>query len=118
MLLVTTPIHEISTELGPGGVLRVRLAGDFDMSVAAELSDALVHAARAPGVRRVLVDLRHTEFLDSHGIAGLLAGFEAANRAGRGFGVINARGMVRQVLEITGLAEVFGDEQEPWTATG
>ncbi|MFI7542130.1 STAS domain-containing protein [Actinoplanes sp. NPDC049599] len=104
---MTTPIHEISTELGPGGVLTVCLAGDFDMSVAGELSDALVRAARAPGVHRVVVDLRHTAFLDSHGIAGLLAGFEAARREGRGFRVTNAAGMVRQVLEITGLAEVF-----------
>jgi anti-sigma B factor antagonist len=118
MLLVTTPIHDISSELGPGGVLQVRLAGDFDMSVATELSDALVRAARAPGVRRVLVDLRQTDFLDSHGIAGLLAGYEAAGRAGRGFGVTNARGVVRQVLEITGLTEVFGAEREPRSATG
>ena len=90
-----------------GGVLRVCLAGDFDMSVATELSDALVRAARAPGVRRWVVDLHRTVFLDSHGIAALLAGFEAASRAGRGFTVTNAHGMVLQVLEITGLAEVF-----------
>ncbi|WP_344936475.1 STAS domain-containing protein [Actinoplanes nipponensis] len=107
MLLVTTPIHEISTRPVAGGVLEVGLAGDFDMSVAAELSDALVRAARAPGVRRVVVDLRHTAFLDSHGIAGLLAGFEAAAQAGRQFSVTNAAGMVRQVLDITGLAEVL-----------
>ena len=107
MLVVTTPIHEISTRTTPGGVLHVCLAGDFDMSVAAELSDALVRAARAPGVRELMVDLRRTEFLDSHGIAGLLAGYEAARRAGRRFGVTNAEGMVRQVLEITGLAEVL-----------
>jgi anti-anti-sigma factor len=119
MLLVTIPIHEISTEPGPGGVLTVCLAGDFDMSVAAELSDALVDAARAPGVHRVVVDLRHTAFLDSHGIAALLAGYEEAGRAGRGFGVRNATGMVRQVLEITGLAEVFADrQQQPGAATG
>ena len=118
MLLVTTPIHEISTELGPDGVLRVRLAGDFDMSVAADLSDALVRAARAPGVQRVVADLRHTAFLDSHGIAGLLGGYEAAAAAGRSFTVTNARGMVRQVLEITGLAEVFQDQREAGSVPG
>src|SRR4051812_18571489 len=107
MRVVTTPIHEINTRTTPDGVLHVCLAGDFDMSVAAELSDALVRAARAPGVREVLVDLRRTQFLDSHGIAGLLAGYEAAQRAGRRLGVTNAEGMVRQVLEITGLAEVL-----------
>jgi anti-anti-sigma factor len=107
MLLVTTPIHEISTRLTPGGVVHVDLAGDFDMSVAPQLTDALVRAAGTPGGQRVVVDLRHTDFLDSHGIAGLLAGHKAAMLAGRGFSVTNAAGMVRQVLEITGLAEVF-----------
>jgi anti-anti-sigma factor len=94
----------------------VGLAGDFDMSVAAELTDALVDAARTPGVDHVVVDLRETEFLDSHGVAGLLAGFEAAAAAGRRFGVTNAQGMVRQVLEITGLAEVLADERQPGPA--
>jgi anti-anti-sigma factor len=59
-----------------------------------------------------VVDLQRTEFLDSHGIAGLLAGFEAATSAGRRFSVINAKGVVRQVLEITGLAELFADRQD------
>lgn len=116
MLVVTTPIHEIRTRTAPGGVLHVCLAGDFDMSVAAELSDALVSAARTPGVERVVVDLRRTEFLDSHGIAGLLAGFDAAALAGRHFTVTNATGMVRQVLEITGLAEVFLQDWEAGAA--
>jgi anti-anti-sigma factor len=117
MLVVTTPIHRISTERTDGGVLHVSLAGDFDMSVAAELTGALVRAARTRGVDRVVVDLRDTEFLDSHGIAALLAGFEAAKRAGRRLSVANAAGMVRQVLEITGLAEVFADEPRPGAAT-
>ena len=109
MLLVTTPIHEIGTRLAPDGVVHVDLAGDFDMSVAPQLSDALVRAAGTPGGQRVVVDLRHTEFLDSHGIAGLLAGYEAATLAGLSFCVVNASGMVHQVLKITGLAEVFAD---------
>jgi anti-anti-sigma factor len=117
MLVVTTPIHEISTSTTSGGVLHVRLVGDFDMSVSDELSGALVRAARTPGVRRVVVDLGPTAFLDSHGIAGLLAGFEAAAQAGRRFTVTNAGGMVRQVLEITGLAEVFADQPEAEAAS-
>ena len=112
MLVVTTPIHAITTAPAPGGVLRVCLSGDFDMSVAAELPNALVDAARGPGVRHVVVDLERTAFLDSHGIAGLLAGFEAAGGLGRRFTVVNAHGIVRQVLEITGLAEIFVDAGE------
>jgi anti-anti-sigma factor len=106
-VLVSTPIYEIDSDVSPAGVLRVRLAGDFDMSVATELSESLVASARTPGVDRVVVDLEHTKFLDSHGLAALIAGFDAAVQEGRSFTVANAHGMVRQVLDITGLAEVL-----------
>lgn len=106
---VTTPPFEIASQLTPDGVLRVRLAGDFDMNVGAELSDALVGAAAGTDVSRVVVDLGDTEFLDSHGIAGLVAGYEEATRAGLRFTVINAHGMVKRVLDITGLSEVLQD---------
>jgi len=104
---VTTPHFEITSQLTPDGVLRVCLSGDFDMNVGAELSDRLVDAATDPGVTRVVVDLERTRFLDSHGIAGLVAGYEEAARAGMRFTVVNAHGMVERVLEITGLSEVL-----------
>ena len=110
MPVVTTPPFEILTELNPGGVLRVCLAGDFDISVGTALSDALVGAARQPGVTHVVVDLSRTGFLASHGVAGLVAGYETATAAGRRFTVVNARGLPRQVLDITGLAEVLIDD--------
>ena len=106
---MTTPHFEIASQLMPDGVLRVRLAGDFDMNVGAELSDTLVGAANSPQVARVVVDLTRTKFLDSHGIAGLVAGYEEATRAGLRFTVINAHGMVKRVLDITGLSEVLQD---------
>ena len=101
------PHYEIVSEPGSGGVQRVRLAGDFDMGMEAALADALVAAVQAPGVQWVIVDVTQTTFLDSHGIAGLVAGYEAAMRAGRKLTVTGADGLVRQVLDITGLAEVL-----------
>ena len=55
------------------------------------------------------MDLDRTRFLDSHGIAGLVAGYEEAARAGMRFTVVNAHGMVERVLDITGLSEVLQD---------
>ncbi len=106
---MTTPHFEIASQLTPDGVLRVRLSGDFDMNVGAELSDTLVDAANNPDVTLVVVDLERTKFLDSHGIAGLVAGYEEAARAGMRFTVVNAHGMVKRVLDITGLSEVLQD---------
>jgi anti-anti-sigma factor len=107
--VVSTPHYEIVSELTPTGVLRICLSGEFDMSVGDKLAAALIEAASRPGATRVEVDVASTRFLDSHGIAGLVAGFDAATRAGRTFRVTQAQGMVRQVLDITGLAEILID---------
>jgi anti-sigma B factor antagonist len=106
---VTLPHYEIASQLTPDGVLRVCLSGDFDMNVGAELADTLVRAANNPEVIRVVVDLDRTTFLDSHGIAGLVAGYEEAGRSGMRFTVVNAHGLVQRVLDITGLSEVLQD---------
>jgi anti-anti-sigma factor len=105
--VVTTPPFTISRQEAPTGVLRVILSGDFDMSIGDTLSRALVDAARQPGVTQVVVDLAGTRFIDSHAVAGLVAGYEAAASGQRGFTVVNGRGMVQQVLEVTGLSEVL-----------
>lgn len=77
------------------------------MSVGDALAGALVEAARRPDVTGVVVDLEKTSLIDSHALAGLVAGHEAATAARRGFTVVNGRGMVQQVLDITGLSEVL-----------
>jgi anti-anti-sigma factor len=107
---------QIVTRRAAGGVMRVCLAGDFDMSVGTALSDALVAAVREPGVTWVVVDMARTVFLDSHGVAGLIAGFDEAVRADCRFTVTRVRGTVKQILEITGLDEVLVDDEEPLAA--
>ena len=104
---------EIIAQPAPDGIFRVSLAGEFDMSVGETLAEALVGAARRPGVNAVVVDLHRTVFLDSHGVAGLVAGYEAAALAGCRFTAVNARGLVKDVLEITGLAEVLLTHDDP-----
>ena len=111
MPLVNTPHFEIVSQLASGGVIRVCLAGDFDMNVGTALSDALLAAARLPEVNQVVVDVQRTVFLDSHGVAGLIAGFEAATQAERRFTVVNAHGMIRRVLDITGLSDLLIDNE-------
>jgi anti-anti-sigma factor len=104
---VTTPPFTITEHEAPTGVLRVSLTGDFDMSVGDTLARALIEAARRPHVDQVIVDLEHTRFIDSHAVAGLVGGYQTARRAGRGFTVVNGRGTVQEVLDITGLSEVL-----------
>ncbi|SDT70097.1 STAS domain-containing protein [Actinoplanes derwentensis] len=104
---MTNPPFTISPHEAPDGVLRVALSGEFDMSVGDALSHVLAEAAHRPGIIRVVVDLEDTRLIDSHAVAGLVAGYQAATSAGRGFTVVNGRGLVQQVLDITGLSEVL-----------
>jgi anti-anti-sigma factor len=104
---VATPHFTITSRRTPIGDLWVDLAGDFDMSIGDALTRALLDAARAPGVTRVVVDLARTSFIDSHVVAGLVAGYQAAVTAHRGFSVVNGHGTVQEVLDVTGLSEVL-----------
>jgi anti-anti-sigma factor len=113
MPVVNTSPFEITAESLPGGTVLVSLVGDFDMGVGDRLSEALVGAARRPGGTAVVVDLQRTTFFGSHGLAALVAGYAAATQAGRHFTVVNAHGLVEQVLQITGLAEVLLGHDHP-----
>ncbi|MFI5934524.1 STAS domain-containing protein [Actinoplanes sp. NPDC051494] len=103
--------YRIAAEPAQDGVLRVFLAGQFDMSVGTGIVDTLTTAASGPGVTHLVVDMDGVEFFDSHGVAGLVAGYEAAHAAGRRFSVVNTRGMVTHILDVTGLSEVFRPDE-------
>jgi anti-anti-sigma factor len=104
---VTIPHFTITQQEAPTGVLRVSLSGEFDRSIGDALAGALTDAAKLPGVTAVIVDLEHTRFIDSHAVAGLVAGYQTAIAAQRRFTVINGHGTVQQVLDITGLSELL-----------
>jgi anti-sigma B factor antagonist len=77
----------------------VSLHGQLDLANAERVRDALM-AATAP---TVVVDLSDLRFLDSSGIAALLSARSLITEAGRSFELRGARGVVRRVLEVTGL---------------
>jgi anti-sigma B factor antagonist len=94
----------------PGGVVRVRISGEVDMEVRGEVREAIEGAINAPGTARILVDIDQVTFLDSSGIASLVAGQHAAKRAGLRYGVVNPRGGVRRVLEIACVLTMLTEE--------
>ena len=86
---------------GDGGTVVVR--GEVDMATAPQLRDALTALVDA-GARRISVDCRGLEFLDSSGIGVLIA---VRRRIGDdGDLVLEAPpAHVRKVLELTGVTE-------------
>ncbi|GAA2326425.1 STAS domain-containing protein [Dactylosporangium salmoneum] len=88
--------------------VRVALRGLVDLDTQPILRAALDRAMAEPGVRRVVVDMRDLTLLDSTGIATLVAAYRAGAAAGVTVRVVNPEGVVRRVLEITGVLQTLG----------
>lgn len=85
------------------GVVRLEVVGEVDMAVSAQLTAAQLREIEDPVVAGLEVDLHGVSFLDSTGIAALVAGLRAARQRRVPFTVVNPRDQVRTVLEVTGL---------------
>jgi anti-anti-sigma factor len=85
--------------------LVVSLVGECDLSVRDEMTTALLAAVERSRV--VAVDLAGVGFLDSSGLHGLVSAYNAAQESDRLLYVINARGVVAQLLELTGIGELL-----------
>ncbi|MCM0677834.1 STAS domain-containing protein [Micromonospora phytophila] len=83
----------------------VRLAGECDLAARDELTSVLM--AAVAGANIVVVDMGGLTFLDSTGIHGLVTAHHAARRAGGRLYLVNATGMVANVLDITGVGELL-----------
>jgi len=100
------------TEL-PAGVVQLELSGEIDFAVSNDLTAAQMREIDAPGVTRLIVDLREVTFLDSTGISALVAGYRAAHERGIGFLLTNPHHMVRSVLQVTGVLGPLTDTVQP-----
>jgi anti-anti-sigma factor len=103
---VTSPfsveIHQDSES-----VVRLAVVGEIDEDVTGTLATIIAAAAEQRGVKHVVVDLRGVSFLAAAGLRGLLRGRAATLGRGCTYRLINARGLVRWVLNVTGTAELF-----------
>lgn len=83
------------------GRCRLVLAGEIDVALGAELSEAVSEAERSGAT--VEVDARHVTFMDSSGVA-LLA--RLAHRSSERLTIIQPPDVVRFLLEITRLGDL------------
>lgn len=89
------------------GVHHVRIHGEIDLAGAPTLRRRLVEIAGST----LDVDLSGVTFLDAAGMSALLDARSAVTRAGHGFRLRGARGIVRRVFALTGLDQLLDDEQ-------
>ncbi|WP_229067546.1 STAS domain-containing protein [Actinoplanes sp. DH11] len=90
------------------GVSRLVVAGELDEDSGDGLIALMMNAAEQADVSEIVVDLRKVTFVSAAGIRALLLGRDAATGVGRGFRVVNATGIVYQVLRISGVNRTLG----------
>ncbi|MFI5493865.1 STAS domain-containing protein [Actinoplanes sp. NPDC051859] len=95
-----------------GREICVRLAGDLDADARTVLRRELYDAVHDNGAPLLVVDLQETAFVGSETIGALLDGLVRAQEAGKAVQIVNARGVVRTVLQVTGVLDLFGATAE------
>lgn len=103
---INTPCFSLQeTADGPGRVLT--LSGELDLAAVAQLEDAVLRAC-ADRPAQLEIDLDSVEFIDSSGIAALVAAHESCVRHGVALRLVpSAHPGLQRVLEITGVQEVL-----------
>ncbi len=87
----------------PQGVA-VELTGELDMETTPEL-DRRLHQIDATKLRRLLIDLRAVEFMDSSGLAGIIRAQQYANSNGHSLALRRGPPQVQRLFELTGLCD-------------
>jgi anti-anti-sigma factor len=92
-----------------GDDLVVTIIGELDITTADEVLTVAKRAVKAAvGAKRLVVDVAGTTFADSMGLAALLQMRYAANNHGLPMRLRNLTQQLTRVLEVSGLASVFG----------
>lgn len=94
------------------GIVLLHLRGELDLGTADRLRHAL--GQLQAGVTSIVLELRGLDFMDSSGLAALIAARNDAVRAGRAFRVTGAAGSVRLLLDRTAtgpMLETIGPDE-------
>jgi anti-anti-sigma factor len=102
----STQLH-IDTSYPSPATARVAVSGEVDLATADVLRDSLLGVLRDETPTMLGVDFAGVTFLDCAGISALVAVRNAAARTGRQLRITHAQPIVRRVLDLTGLLDVF-----------
>lgn len=105
---------EIARETLDDGSRLLRLGGELDIFSA----EPLRHSLRELDERPIHVDLSGLRFIDSTGLSILLSGRQHAQRSGTALRLHGATCQVHDVLERTGLLELFDGSRDRQDVVG
>jgi HptB-dependent secretion and biofilm anti anti-sigma factor len=86
---------------------RIQLSGRFDFNAHREFREAVDKALGSQGTTEVAVDLGNVAYLDSSALGMLLMLRDKAKTSGKSVFLTNAKGSVKQVLEIANFGKLF-----------
>jgi anti-anti-sigma factor len=89
------------------GAIHLRPRGELDMGSVPVLERMLREARDSSGPRRLIVDLRELEFMDSTGLTLLTRWSRGADQDGYDLALIRGEDRVHRLFEITGMAGYF-----------
>jgi anti-sigma B factor antagonist len=93
------------TTLSSAGDALIALAGELDLSGAPDLDREIEQLAGNPDVRRVVLDLRGLDFLDSSGLRVVALAERRLSTGGRSLVLVRGNENVQRVFEITRMVE-------------
>ena len=102
---------EVKRDDRDGGVW-LSLAGELDLSTAADLEEELRGAER-DGTGLVVLDLRELEFMDSSGLRVIVVADSRARELGRRLAIVQGPEPVARVFQVTGLDSRLEIVEEP-----
>ena len=93
------------TTLSSAGDALIALTGELDLSGTPALDEEIDRLADARGVRRVVLDLRELEFMDSSGLRLVALAERRLTAAGRALVLVRGAETVQRVFAITRMEE-------------
>ena len=95
-----------------GGSISLMLGGELD-SYSSHLLEGRMRQEESDGCSKLVLDLSELEFVDSSGLRTLIEAAKRASAGGWRLDVVNARGRVRQVFDITDMDTLLEYCQRP-----
>jgi len=89
------------------GAVVVRLAGELDLSTAAELRQLLMRVAESGTRATVVLDMSDVRFIDAHSIGLIVGASKAAKVRGRVLQVDGLDGLPARVFRLVGLEPIL-----------
>ncbi len=92
-------------ERGGGGEVALLLRGELDIGSASRLQKAVGRICADGSLRKLTIDLRGLDFIDSMGLAAVVFASRLCERCGGELALVRGQDTVQQVFALTGLLE-------------